>query len=108
MTALDLKDMRERAEAWATDKHSGVRVSRDRAIGEDHMALDVLDLIAEVERLKAALAATSITDLELRTRLLEACDLFTHKADLGPYGGVAGIAKSQRMRINELRKLAES
>jgi len=63
-------------------------------------------MIAEIGTLKAALAATSITDLELRTRLLEACDLFSHKVEGQPTS--PGVAKSQRMRINELRKLAES
>jgi hypothetical protein len=65
-------------------------------------------MIAEIGTLKAALAATSLTDLELRTRLLEACDLFAHKADYSAHGNSGGVAKSQRMRINELRKLAES
>jgi hypothetical protein len=48
----DAKDMRARAEAWIIDKHTGQRTTRDNALSEEHMALDVLELLDEVERLQ--------------------------------------------------------
>ncbi len=56
MTAADLEKMRKGAESWLGGQGRTIsRVTRETALGEEHMALDVLDLIAEVERLRAAL-----------------------------------------------------
>ena len=60
MTSDDIKDMRARAFAWASrpsaDPNGEVLVRREDAINEEHLALDVLELIAEIERLRETLA----------------------------------------------------
>ncbi len=54
MTNDELADMRERAESWLCEVKGGpLVITRDKAIGEESMALDVLDLIAEINRLQA-------------------------------------------------------
>src|SRR6185312_16586972 len=58
--AETLRDMRMRALAWVTgtSRVDGGQtiMSREDAINEQDMALDVLDLLDEVERLRATLA----------------------------------------------------
>jgi len=51
---IDLKDACERAETWIRLR-DGSRVTRDEALNEDHMALDVLDLARENARLQREL-----------------------------------------------------
>ena len=64
----DVSDMRMLAESWVHDDGAG-RATRETAINEQHMALDVLDLLAErdattaeVERLKKTLDDASYED----------------------------------------------
>lgn len=65
--ALDLDDMRKRALDWATCS-DGTLISRDEAINEASMALDVLDAIAEIQRLRAPLDERE-ADMHMRIRL---------------------------------------
>lgn len=114
ITAEQLKEMRERAIAWASDR-GGNLVTREKAIGEDHMALDVLALLAEMERLtkheahineeyqtmKDVLRAEHEACKRLRTALREACDhweAWMTAEGRGP--------EPQRQRLDEIRKLA--
>ncbi len=56
ITPEQLQDMRERAERWLPMLYSsGQRITRENAINEDHMALDVIDLINEVGELRMAI-----------------------------------------------------
>jgi hypothetical protein len=57
---------------------------------------------AEIDRLRKLVADAAVREIEWAARLLEACDLFDFKES-----GTTGVAKSQRMRIKELRKRAE-
>lgn len=56
MTNDEIDDIRNRAHAWIGNQP----LTRDNAIGEDHMALDMLELIAEVERLRKALFESEV------------------------------------------------
>jgi len=49
---LDLKEMRERAAGWLRVHDSEPEITRANALGEGHMALDIMDLTDEVERLR--------------------------------------------------------
>lgn len=92
--ADEITDMRERALAWATDKYTGLVITRERAIGEDHMALDVLDLVAEVSRLRGLLDVAK--DLEVKRVQL----LGTHEAEMRRLDVAVAEARaeSERMR----------
>ena len=46
------RDMKERAEKWIHVAGAPI-VTRDSAIGEEHMALDVLELLDEMAKLRA-------------------------------------------------------
>lgn len=52
MTPDDLKEARLRAETWLIADHGRTRPTRDTAINEEHLALDVLELVDEVGRLQ--------------------------------------------------------
>lgn len=74
---IDTKEMRARAERWL--RPANHVITRDNALGEDHMALDVLELLnendslrAEVERLRKDAQAAR---LETITALGEAAEL---------------------------------
>jgi hypothetical protein len=54
IVTIDLNAARERAEAWVRNR-DGSCVTRDTALGEDHMALDVLDLARDNARLQREL-----------------------------------------------------
>ncbi len=47
----DTKEMRARAERWL--RPTNHVITRDNALGEDHMALDVLELLDENDSLRA-------------------------------------------------------
>lgn len=51
IAADDIADMRERADGWLTGWH--VTITRDNAFGGQHLALDVRELLDEVEQLRA-------------------------------------------------------
>lgn len=48
---IDTKEMRARAERWL--RPANHVITRDNALGEDHMALDVLELLNENDSLRA-------------------------------------------------------
>jgi hypothetical protein len=82
MTDEELADARERADAWLNDNDGFPRVTRDWAVGEDHMALDVLDLLAEVERLTFQRATCD-----------GSCDIALARRQVGPDAIVPGNAR---------------
>lgn len=68
----DRVEMAQRAQRWLkADGLDGPRVARENALNEEHMALDVLELRGEVERIKAAALASSTEDLALVTKALD-------------------------------------
>lgn len=56
MSKLDLIEMRRHAEGWLRIHANEPTVTRDNALNEQHMALDINELCDEVERLEAQLS----------------------------------------------------
>lgn len=56
--AADIADMQKRAFAWVR-KPDGSILARDSALGEENLALDVLDLVDEVVDLRQSLEMTT-------------------------------------------------
>lgn len=69
MTLSDsqLAAAKARAEAWFRDG-SEVALTRDNAINEEHLALDIIELLAEIERLRA-MAARLCDHLEMSVEI---------------------------------------
>jgi hypothetical protein len=84
----DLKLMRGRAEAWIKPAACDARnsITRDNALGEEHMALDVLDLVREVRALA-----------ELRSDLFRAANIFKAICEAGQDDPSAAIQALEAM-----------
>jgi hypothetical protein len=53
MTSEQKAEMRKRADVWLNDHVSGKRITRDNALGEEQMALDVCELLDALEAAQA-------------------------------------------------------
>jgi uncharacterized ferredoxin-like protein len=81
---LDLTEARERAARWLGPLMQGARgLARSVALGEENMALDVLDLADEIEKLRAALEeACAIAENDHKFMRLDARPLDADEAIL--------------------------
>lgn len=69
MIDIDSKEMRERALGWLTNRYTGAVTTREKAIGEEHLALDVLDLLEERARVQMHVRELSSFVVEARRKL---------------------------------------
>lgn len=82
MTPEERLNARARALGWATNKYNGKVVKREDAIGEEHLALDVLELIDEatstIHLIRGMMAGADALRAErdqLRAALMSACGM---------------------------------
>ena len=84
---IDTDAMRRRAEAWLAPS-----TTRDTAINEEQLALDVIDLLAEVERLRGKLDDVTNGDFEAW------CDFIAPRVAIAQHACDRVVAEVERLR----------